>query len=89
MDPHLWSATLLDELRPLGFTRSYPTLTCHIWDRGLRPECMACAHGARAEASNPCRRSRKCARLSKLYPLDSRTPETVAPAQDPCTSSNT
>lgn len=26
-DPHLWSVTLLDELTPLGFTRSYQTLT--------------------------------------------------------------
>ncbi|MEA9985974.1 hypothetical protein [Subtercola sp. RTI3] len=26
-DPHLWAATLLDELHPLGFTGSYQTLT--------------------------------------------------------------
>ena len=84
--PHLRSATLLDELRPLGFTRPYPTLTRHIWDRGLQPECTPRAHATRAEASNLCRRHRECARLSKLYPLDSRIPETVAPAQDPCTS---
>lgn len=43
-DPHLWAATLLDELRPLGFTGSYPTLTRQIRDRGLRPACSACAH---------------------------------------------
>lgn len=43
-DPHLWSVTLLDELTPLGFTRSYQTLTRQIRDRGLRPACMACAH---------------------------------------------
>jgi transposase len=43
-DPHLWAATLLDELRPLGFTGSYPTLTRQIRDRGLRPACTACAH---------------------------------------------
>lgn len=43
-DPHLWSVTLLDELAPLGFTRSYQTLTRQIRDRGLRPACIACAH---------------------------------------------
>lgn len=43
-DPHLWAATLLDELRPLGFTGSYPTLTRQVRDRGLRPACTACAH---------------------------------------------
>ena len=25
-DPHLWAMTLLDELRPLGYEGSYPTL---------------------------------------------------------------
>ncbi len=43
-DPHLWAATLLDELRPLGFEGSYPTLTRQIRARGLRPACTACAH---------------------------------------------
>ncbi|TAM66989.1 MAG: IS21 family transposase [Microbacteriaceae bacterium] len=43
-DPHLWAATLLDELRPLGFTGSYQTLTRQVRDRGLRPACTACAH---------------------------------------------
>ncbi|MHC5796141.1 IS21 family transposase [Lacisediminihabitans sp. FW035] len=43
-DPHLWAVTLLDELRPLGFTGSYPTLTRQVRDRGLRPTCTACAH---------------------------------------------
>ena len=43
-DPHLWAATLLDELRPLGYAGSYPTLTRQIRDRGLRPACAACAH---------------------------------------------
>ncbi|MFN7151491.1 MAG: Mu transposase domain-containing protein [Microthrixaceae bacterium] len=43
-DPHLWAATLLDELRPLGFAGSYPTLTRQIRARGLRPACTACAH---------------------------------------------
>lgn len=43
-DPHLWAATLFDELRPLGFAASYQTLTRHVRDRGLRPACTACAH---------------------------------------------
>ena len=43
-DPHLWAATLLDELRPLGYDGAYPTLTRQIRDRGLRPACTACAH---------------------------------------------
>jgi transposase len=43
-DPHLWAVTLLDELRPLGYEGSYPTLTRQIRDRGLRPTCTACAH---------------------------------------------
>ena len=43
-DPHLWAVTLLDELRPLGYDGSYPTLTRQIRARGLRPPCVACAH---------------------------------------------
>lgn len=43
-DPHLWAATLLDELQPLGYEGSYPTLTRQIRNRGLRPACKACAH---------------------------------------------
>lgn len=43
-DPHLWAMTLLDELRPLGYDGSYPTLTRQIRARGLRPACTACAH---------------------------------------------
>jgi transposase len=43
-DPHLWVITLLDELRPLGYAGSYPSLTRQIRDRGLRPVCVACAH---------------------------------------------
>jgi len=43
-DPHLWAVTLLDELRPLGFTGPYPTLTRQVRDRKLRPACTACAH---------------------------------------------
>ena len=43
-DPHLWAMTLLDELRPLGYEGSYPTLTRQIRERALRPACTACAH---------------------------------------------
>jgi len=43
-DPHLWAVTLLDELVPLGYAGSYPTLTRQIRARGLRPACVACAH---------------------------------------------
>jgi transposase len=43
-DPHLWVVTLLDELRPLGFAGSYPTLSRQIRDRELRPACLGCAH---------------------------------------------
>jgi transposase len=41
-DPHLWALTLLDELQPLGFGLSYPTLTRQIRARNLRPPCLAC-----------------------------------------------
>ncbi len=43
-DPHLWAMTLLDELRPLGYAGSYPTLTRQIRARSLRPACIACSH---------------------------------------------
>jgi len=43
-DPHLWAATLLDELVQLGFTGSYSTLTRQVRERKLRPACTACAH---------------------------------------------
>ena len=45
-DPHLWAATLCDELRALGFGGSYQTLTAAIRRLGLRPVCAAC-HAAR------------------------------------------
>ena len=41
-DPHLWAVTLFDELQPLGFALSYPTLTRQIRSRGLRPACEPC-----------------------------------------------
>jgi transposase len=43
-DPHLWAMTLFDELRPLGFSLSYPSLTRQIRARSLRPPCLACSH---------------------------------------------
>jgi len=49
-DPHLWALTLFDELQPLGFTGSYPTLTRQIRTRGLRPRCLACG-GATGRAN--------------------------------------
>jgi transposase len=42
-DPHLWALTLFDELQPLGFALSYPSLTREVRARGLRPACLACA----------------------------------------------
>lgn len=42
-DPHLWAATLFDELLELGYDRSYPTLTRQLRGRGLRPACEPCA----------------------------------------------
>jgi transposase len=42
-DPHLWALTLFDELQPLGFELSYPSLTRQIRARWLRPPCRVCA----------------------------------------------
>ncbi len=44
-DPHLDATVLLRELRPLGFERSYPTLTRGLRRLGLRPECPVCKRG--------------------------------------------
>jgi transposase len=41
-DPHLWASTLLDELEPLGFPGSYPTLTRKLRQLRLRPACEPC-----------------------------------------------
>jgi transposase len=38
-DPHLDATVLLRELRPLGFERSYQTLTRELRRLALRPEC--------------------------------------------------
>src|SRR5262249_27847918 len=44
-DPHLDATVLLRELRPLGFDRSYQTLTRELRRLGLRPECPVCKRG--------------------------------------------
>lgn len=41
-DPHLWASTLFDELQPLGFAGSYPTLTRKLRQLQLRPACEPC-----------------------------------------------
>ena len=41
-DPHLWATALHDELRQLGYDRSYPRLTHNLRARQLRPVCHAC-----------------------------------------------
>jgi transposase len=44
-DPHLDATALLRELRPLGFERSYQTLTRELRRLELRPECPVCKRG--------------------------------------------
>src|SRR5439155_2060603 len=44
-DPHLDATVLLRELRPLGFARSYPTLTRELRRLELRPACPVCKRG--------------------------------------------
>ena len=44
-DPHLDATVLLRELRPLGFERSYPTLTRELRRLELRPACEVCKRG--------------------------------------------
>jgi transposase len=44
-DPHLDATVLLRELRPLGFERSYPTLTRELRRLELRPVCEVCRRG--------------------------------------------
>jgi len=44
-DPHLDATVLLRELRQLGFTRSYQTLTRELRRLDLRPECPVCKRG--------------------------------------------
>ena len=45
-DAHVLATTLYDELRGLGFERSYPTLVREIRSLGLRPVCECCLAGA-------------------------------------------
>ena len=43
VDDHgVWGTTLFDEVRALGYGRSYPTFTRKIRERRLRPHCEAC-----------------------------------------------
>ena len=41
-DHGLWASTLFDEVKALGYDRSYPTFTRKIRERDLRPRCEAC-----------------------------------------------
>ncbi len=41
-DPHVWATALYDEVRPLGFPKSYVTFARQLRVRGLRPHCEAC-----------------------------------------------
>ncbi len=42
-DHGLWATTLFDEVKALGYDRSYQTFTRKLRDRALRPHCEACA----------------------------------------------
>jgi transposase len=42
-DPHLWAATLFDEVTALGYDRAYSTFTRQLRARKLRPACEPCA----------------------------------------------
>ncbi len=41
-DRHVWATALFDELRAMGYDRSYPTFTRKLRERDLRPRCEAC-----------------------------------------------
>jgi len=45
-DAHVFASVLFEELVPLGFDRSYPTLVREIRSLGLRPVCDCCQAGA-------------------------------------------
>jgi transposase len=45
-DPHVLVSVLFEELVPLGFDRSYPTLVREVRALGLRPVCECCQVGA-------------------------------------------
>ena len=42
-DPHLWASTLYDEVRELGYPRSYQRFTHELRAHRLRPHCEPCA----------------------------------------------
>lgn len=42
-DPHVWAATLFDEIVDLGYDKAYSTFTRQIRARGLRPHCEPCS----------------------------------------------
>jgi transposase len=44
-DPHVRASVLFEELVPLGFDRSYPTLVREIRELALRPVCDCCKAG--------------------------------------------
>jgi len=42
-DPHVWASALFDEVRELGYVRSYPSFVRQVRVAGLRPRCEACS----------------------------------------------
>jgi transposase len=42
-DPHVWASALYDEVRALGYERSYQRFTHELRARSLRPHCEPCA----------------------------------------------
>lgn len=42
-DAHVWATVLFDEVKGLGYDRSYPTFTRQLRLRGLRPHCEPCS----------------------------------------------
>jgi len=42
-DHGVWATVLFDEVKVLGYDRSYPTFTRKLRERRLRPHCEACA----------------------------------------------
>lgn len=49
-DHGVWATTLFDEVRALGYGRSYQTFTRKLRERSLRPHCEAC-HGVKGRAT--------------------------------------
>ncbi len=41
-DPHLWLTALFDEVKELGYPRSYPSFVRGVRTAGLRPHCEPC-----------------------------------------------